>query len=77
MDCIDAATPDIRVDMAEVSFIACAGINVLIAAQRRAAAAGIGLAVVEPSEPVERLIRLTGTQALLTSGDQAASTPPC
>lgn len=67
------------IDLAGVSFLAAAGLTVLVNARRAAAAAGVTLYLVAPSRQVLRPLRITGldgtfditpnlTQALLRAG---------
>ena len=50
----------IAVDLADVSFIDSSGLRVLISAYKNAEEAGGSLVVVAPSEPVVRLLEITG-----------------
>jgi anti-sigma B factor antagonist len=52
-------------DLAGVTFIDCAGINVLLAVRRRAQLEGGSLRVLRASPPVRRIIALTGLDRVL------------
>ena len=54
-------------DLAGVSFLDCAGINVLLATRRRARLEGGWLRVVHPSAAAWRVISLLGLQDVLTA----------
>lgn len=56
---------DIEVDLQGVTFMACAGINALIVARRRARDAGVCVRVVRPSESVLFLLRAARVERLL------------
>ena len=49
-----------------VSFIDSSGLRVLVRAEKRLGQAGGQLALVRPSEPVTRLLEITGLSAELT-----------
>ncbi|MEU9107787.1 STAS domain-containing protein [Streptomyces xanthophaeus] len=53
-------------DMRDVTFCDCAGINALLIARLAAVRAGRRLRVTAASRPVERLLHLTATRSLLT-----------
>ena len=57
---IDGGQGTVVVDMSEVSFIDSSGLRVLIAGYKAAAAASGVLSVRAPSEPVTRLLEITG-----------------
>jgi anti-sigma B factor antagonist len=57
--------PALDVDLRDVTFMSCAGINVLIAARAHAATAGVGFAVVRTSAAAVRIIRLARVEWLL------------
>jgi anti-sigma B factor antagonist len=52
--------PQLALDLAEVSFIDCAGVSMLLATRRRAGLEGGSLEVVRVSPRVERMISLLG-----------------
>lgn len=54
----------IDLDLGNVSFCDCAGLDVLIAARRRLDAVGGSLRIVRASDPVRRLVELTNTRWL-------------
>ena len=60
--------PAMHLDLQEVTFLDCSGINVLLAAARRARAEGGRIRVVRPSAAAWRLIALLGLQHVLTDG---------
>jgi anti-anti-sigma factor len=57
---IDGGTPQLTVDMAEVSFMDSSGLRVLIAGYKAAEQAGGALSVRNPSDVVTRLLEITG-----------------
>lgn len=62
---IDAAGPDVELDLAGVEFVDSSGLRVLIDAHQRLADAGGGLRLVSLSEPVRRLLEISGVSAYL------------
>lgn len=62
----------IDVDLAEVAFCDCTGLNVLLAARARALRVHRILRVTATSRPVARLLDLTGTLPLLTQASAPA-----
>ncbi|MFF3674547.1 STAS domain-containing protein [Streptomyces sp. NPDC002120] len=54
------------VDLEQVTFCDCAGLNILLTARRAALRAGRGLHVTAAGCRVERLLNLTDTRSLLT-----------
>lgn len=57
---IDAAGPDVRLDLSGVEFVDSSGLRVLIDSHQRLADAGGGLRIVALSEPVRRLLEISG-----------------
>jgi anti-sigma B factor antagonist len=57
---IEGGQARIAVDMSDVSFIDSSGLRVLIAGYKSASAAGGALTVQAPSDPVTRLLEITG-----------------
>ncbi len=57
---IEGGQSTVAVDMSDVSFIDSSGLRVLIAGYKAASAAGGQLSVRTPSEPVTRLLEITG-----------------
>lgn len=55
----------VDLDLRDVTFMACAGVNALISCRSRAAAAGAALAVVRPSAAVERIVHVARVSWLL------------
>ncbi len=55
-----AALHTVVLDLSEVTFVGCAGLELLLAAQRRAELRGISLCLVTGSRCVDRLLDLTG-----------------
>ncbi|MFD3327512.1 STAS domain-containing protein [Streptomyces sp. NPDC058701] len=53
-------------DLSQVTFCDCAGLNALLTAQLATLRAGRRLRIATASRSVERLLRLTGTRTLLT-----------
>ena len=62
-------------DLSGVTFMDCAGINVLLATRRRAQLAGGWLRLTDVSPAVSRIIALAGLQQVLTPGTMSASQP--
>ena len=56
----------IRVVLSAVTFIDSSGLRVLVRAAKRQTGSGGSLALVEPSEPVRRLLEITGLTSELT-----------
>lgn len=54
------------VDLSSVTFIDSSGLRVLVRAEKRLAGGGGGLTIVRPSEPVRRLLEITGLAAELS-----------
>ncbi|MCZ7540982.1 MAG: STAS domain-containing protein [Anaerolineae bacterium] len=52
--------PHLILDMSAVTFISSAGLRALVQIVKRTAAAGGSLTIVNPSEPVERVLELVG-----------------
>jgi len=61
--------PAISVDLQGVTFLDCAGVNALLAAERRARLEGGKVQVTRSSAPAWRVITLLGLQDLLTGAD--------
>lgn len=61
--------PWLAVDLGGVTFLDCAGINVLLRTRRRARLEGGSMWVVRPSPRALRVISLLGLQDVLTAGD--------
>lgn len=59
-DVIEAGQSRVAVDMSAVSFIDSSGLRVLIAGYKAANVAGGALTVEAPSDPVTRLLEITG-----------------
>jgi len=64
--------PRIALDLGGVTFLDCAGINVLLSTRRRALLEGGCLRVVRPSARAWRTISLLGLQDVLTTGTPSA-----
>lgn len=62
---IDAAGPDVDLDLAGVEFVDSSGLRVLIDAHQRLAEAGGGLRLTAVSEPVRRLLEISGVSDYL------------
>lgn len=60
-------TSEVALDLSGVTFIDSSGLRSLVAAHKRAAEAGGGLVLVDPSEPVLRLLSLTGLDQVLAT----------
>jgi anti-anti-sigma factor len=62
----------IEVDLAEVTFLDCSGLTVLVVAGQAAARIGCRLRITDPQPAVRRVLDLTGLLDVLTAGfDQA------
>jgi anti-sigma B factor antagonist len=59
--------PRLAVDLADVRFMDCGGVHVLLAIRRRALLLGGQLIVVSASAPVRRVLEIIGMDAVLTS----------
>ena len=66
-ECIEPDSMSVEVDMFEVTFIDCSGLNALIACRREAASPGPTLSLVRPSWCVRRVVGLTNTAMLLAA----------
>ncbi len=66
--------PAIHVDLCEVTFLDCSGINALLATARRARLEGGRMRVTGLSAPAGRVIRLLGLQQVLTGADEQPGT---
>lgn len=67
---IDAAGPDVQLDLSAVEFVDSSGLRVLIDSHQRLSDAGGGLRIVALSEPVRRLLEISGvTDYLGIPGD--------
>ena len=66
----------IIVDLAELSFIDCAGLAALASARREARQAGGDLLLAAAAKPVARLLSLTGDWPAFASVSEAASGDP-
>jgi anti-sigma B factor antagonist len=58
----DGKTPAL-VDLSAVTFMDSAGVEALVSARRRAESDGISMVLVEPSQPVRRILQITGLLA--------------
>ncbi len=56
----------VTIDLRQVAFCDCAGLNVLLAARHTADRHHRSLRITDASRPVERLLRITGTRPYLT-----------
>ena len=62
---IDISLGDVTIELSDVSFLASAGLTVLVAAHHRLAATEQRLTVVNPSRPVFRVFELSGLLEVL------------
>lgn len=62
---IDAAGPEVDLDLSGVEFVDSSGLRVLIDAHQRLADAGGGLRLTKLSEPVRRLLEISGVSDYL------------
>ena len=65
--CVDPGTMSVAVDMSDVTFIDCSGLNTFIACRREATSPGPTLSMVRPSSCVRRFVGLTNTTVLLAA----------
>jgi anti-sigma B factor antagonist len=63
--CLRGGARGIEIDMSDVAFCGCEGLNVLLSLRDRAVADGIGLRVLAPGPQPCRLFQLTGTAETL------------
>jgi anti-sigma B factor antagonist len=69
-----ASTPvQLVVDMAGVEFCDSTGMNVLLAAQRRAREAGGDLSLASPRPAIRKVLQVTGLESVFTVVDNPAS----
>lgn len=66
---IDAAGTDVTLDLSGVEFVDSSGLRVLIDAHQRLGDAGGSLTLVAPSEPVRRLLEISGVDGYLNVAD--------
>ena len=66
---IDAAGPKVDLDLSGVEFVDSSGLRVLIDAHQRLADAGGGLRLTSLSEPVRRLLEISGVSEYLGVDD--------
>jgi len=74
-DCVRAGQHVLALDMAEVDYISSAGIRILMIYTRQLKAIHGGLAVINASENVRRVLQLAGLDALLQVGAGPAAAP--
>jgi anti-anti-sigma factor len=55
----------LELDLADVAFVDSAGLGAILAIRERTHRAGIEIAIARPSDPVRRLLELTGNRQLL------------
>src|SRR5260370_28505932 len=60
LDGLDAVGTIVRIDLSATDFMDCAGVGVLVASHRRLSLLGGELVLVSPSDPVRRVLELTG-----------------
>jgi len=66
-ECVEPGSRTVLVDMFDVTFIDCSGLNTLIACRREATPPGATLSLVRPSWCVRRFVGLTNTSVLLAA----------
>ena len=66
---LDASGSSIRLDLSGVEFVDSSGLRVLIDAHQRLDEAGGALRLVSPSDPVRRLLEISGVDGYLTVSD--------
>ena len=62
---IEAAGPDVQLDLSGVEFVDSSGLRVLIDSHQRLAEAGGGLRLTALSDPVRRLLEISGVSEYL------------
>ncbi|MEU9731781.1 anti-sigma factor antagonist [Streptomyces sp. NPDC048002] len=72
-DALERSTEGVEVDLAEIAFCDCSGLNILLKVRRRAREAAKTLTVRVSSPVVRRLLELTGTLDMLTAADSAST----
>jgi anti-sigma B factor antagonist len=65
----------VHLDLGDVTFMDSSGLHVLLATTRRASLVGAELRLVRLSARVQRLLELTGTEAVLQQGPDPAAIP--
>ena len=75
-DLQDAGYHSMRVDLARVAFMDSQGVNMLVAASKRADRAGGTIVAVNPNRQVRKLIGMTGLDRLLRVGGGAKNDNP-
>ncbi|HVK24494.1 MAG TPA: STAS domain-containing protein [Actinokineospora sp.] len=65
------AKPGLIIDLSDAEFFGCAGVNALIAAQRRLEAGGGWLRLVDPSPAVSRVLDAAGMNTRLRVTDSS------
>src|SRR3954469_3154476 len=63
---LDAGCPAVVVDLRELSFLDSSGVHMLIEARRSAERRRRGLALIRGPRNVQRVLQITGTEALFT-----------
>jgi anti-anti-sigma factor len=71
-DTIGTDRVDVVIDLAQATFLDCAGIGALVAGRNTAVSRGCGYTVVNPQPEVRRVLELTGVLAALTEPPQPA-----
>ena len=71
---VDAGTGDVDIDMALVTFCDAASLRVLVTVRDQLGAERRRLSVINASQPVRRLLTLTGLEAMLLDPISAAET---
>jgi len=66
--CLGEADGEVRIDMSAVTFVDSVGLSVLITHHRRHLSQGTTLRIVAVSQPVRRLLEITGLLPILTEG---------
>jgi anti-sigma B factor antagonist len=67
-ECLGAAEGDVRLDMSAVTFVDSVGLSVLIAHHGRRLRDGEALRIVDMSQPVRRLLEITGLLPIFVEG---------
>jgi len=67
-ECLGAAEGDVRLDMSAVTFVDSVGLSVLITHHGRRLRDGEALRIVDMSQPVRRLLEITGLLPIFVEG---------
>jgi anti-anti-sigma factor len=71
--CLGQADGEVQIDMSAVTFVDSVGLGVLITHHRRHLSQGTALRIVAMSQPVRRLLEVTGLLPILAEGSALPS----